>query len=196
MKKPVVKRETAKKGTAARLPVVPETEAAKKSRRVRMIPQVELDGSADWTEFQKHEFLRYLEVTANVSASARLIGKKAAAAERLRKKDQRFADAWQEVFDTAIDTLEAATLHRATRGVKRGRYYEGKRVAYEKYFSDQLAMFMLRAHRADVYGKADHDDPVDPNLKLQVRELLDKRLALLDREPAEGDADKTGGAGA
>jgi hypothetical protein len=148
-------------------------------RRVRLIPQVELDGSADWTEFQKHEFLRYLEVTANVSASARLIGKKAAAADRLRKKDSKFADAWNEAASAALDKLEAVSLHRATNGVTRGKYYEGQKIGKEKYFSDQLAMFLLKARRPEVYGKVEADPQNHPDDKLSVPELITKKIAEL-----------------
>jgi hypothetical protein len=176
VKKAVAKKVAVKKAGCVETPVEAPVPT---SRRVRLIPQVELDGSADWTEFQKHEFLRYLEVTANVSASARLIGKKAAAADRLRKKDSKFADAWNEAASAALDKLEAVSLHRATNGVTRGKYYEGQKIGKEKYFSDQLAMFLLKARRPEVYGKVESDPQNHPDDKLSVPELITKKIAEL-----------------
>lgn len=172
-----VAKKTGVKKTAV-TPAQLETPVAA-TRRVRLIPQVELDGSADWTEFQKNEFLRYLEVTANVSASARLIGKKAAAANRLRKKDSKFSDAWNDAAGAALDKLEAVSLHRATNGVTRGKYYEGQKIGKEKYFSDQLAMFLLKARRPEIYGRVDADSQSHADDKLSVPELITRKLAEL-----------------
>lgn len=83
----------------------------------------------DWTP----AFLHALAETGIVRSAAAAAGIAANTAYTRRKADPKFAAAWDEVIETAMQELERAVYKRATEG------------------SDLLAMFLLKAHRPDKY---------------------------------------------
>ena len=79
---------------------------------------------------------RFLEVfrsTANVRLSADSAGIDRDTAYKRRGRDVRFAEAWAQAEQDAIDVLEAEARRRALS------------------VSDTLLMFLLKAHRPDRY---------------------------------------------
>lgn len=79
-------------------------------------------------------FLQKLSNTGNVRLSCEAAGIPRSTAYRWRDKWATFAAAWGEALDDACDRLEAEAWRRAIE--------EG---------SDRLLMFLLQAHRRDVY---------------------------------------------
>lgn len=87
---------------------------------------------ADWRD----RFCAALANTANVRAACQAAGKNRAAVYRVRKEDPEFAARWKDALDDACDVLEAVARQRATAPAKA---------------SDLLLIFLLKAHRPDVY---------------------------------------------
>jgi hypothetical protein len=107
-----------------------------------------------WTKARRRRFLKELAATANVSASASAAGMSPSSAYRLRRLDAAFAEAWQDALDIGLDALEDAVMKRAIDGVEKTHFHAGKPVGTSKSYSDALAMFLLKAHRPQVYGEA------------------------------------------
>ena len=107
------------------------------------------------------------------------------------------------VFTTvreALDLLEAELWRRALKGVARPVFYGGKRCGVIRSYSDQLGMFLLKAHRPERYGqlaKSREEDEEDPDSRRYLLDLLETirtRIALAEEEAArrlgcDGDED-------
>ncbi len=87
-------------------------------------------------------FLEALEATANVSEAARVAGISHRTPYRNRRKDKLFAEAWEQALERGIATLEIEVRRRALHGVS---------ASEDVKYSDSLAMFLLKAHRPEVY---------------------------------------------
>ena len=106
----------------------------------------------DW----KPEFLKQFRETANVRLACERAGISRTIAYETRDKDADFAAAWDAAEQDAVDVLES-------RAWKRSRE------------SDQLLMFLLRAHRPQKYQERTRNE----NVTLDLSELNDKQLELL-----------------
>jgi hypothetical protein len=84
----------------------------------------------DW----KPTFLEAFRNSANVRASCQAAGISRQHAYRTRDRNARFAAAWKEAEDEAVDTLVATAWKRARES------------------SDTLLIFLLKCHRREVYG--------------------------------------------
>ncbi len=102
---------------------------------------------------RRTKFLKKLAQTANVSLSARHAGLSKSALYKHRQKHPLFATAWDDALGEALDALEQAVIERAGPGVERPVYFGGKLIGTVRNYSDALAMFMLRAHRPEVYAR-------------------------------------------
>lgn len=89
-------------------------------------------------------FLDKLRESGNVRLSCEAADVNRRTVYRWREKWSTFADEWQEALDDALDLLEAEAWRRARKT------------------SDRLLMFLLQAHRRDVYGERVQ---VDQNVK-------------------------------
>jgi hypothetical protein len=78
-------------------------------------------------------FLAALRNSGNVRAACRAADVSRQTVYEHRATDPEFAAAWQETLEEALDVLEAAAWSRAATS------------------SDTLLMFLLRAHRPEVY---------------------------------------------
>jgi len=81
------------------------------------------------------DFLEKLRNTGNVRLSCEAAGIPRRTAYYWRNKWATFEDAWNEALDDACDRLQAEAWRRAIE--------EG---------SDRLLMFLLKAHRSEVYN--------------------------------------------
>ena len=79
-------------------------------------------------------FLDKLRESGNVRLSCEAADVPRTTVYRWRDKWQTFADEWQNALDDALDLLEKEAWRRARKS------------------SDRLLMFLLQAHRRDVYG--------------------------------------------
>ena len=133
------------------------------------------------------KFLSTLRRTGKVSFSARAAGyADSSYMHKLKAADANFAKAWDEALNAAHDMLEDEAMRRAVEGVDKPVMYKGEVVAYEKEYSDQLLMFLLRGNRPDkfrdnvqVIGTINHNVGI-AILPLQAPRLEDWERAALE----------------
>ncbi|RMF70364.1 MAG: terminase [Alphaproteobacteria bacterium] len=155
-----------------------------------------------WTEPQRKRFLDVLRKSANVSAAARAVGMSRSSAYQLRRQDPEFRAAWDEALEEALDLLEAELWRRALKGVVRPVFYGGRRCGMIRSYSDQLGMFLLKAHRPERYGaltrgRRELDEEGEEGGTDPRERLLDLLASIHTRltgeeegeEPVEGDED-------
>jgi hypothetical protein len=136
-----------------------------------------------WTAERRTKFLDRLAQTANVAVAARSVKKSISGAYQLRRRDPEFARAWEAALAEALDELETVVLERVVNGVEKAIFYGGKQCGTVRQYSDALAMFMLKAHRPELYGRvtALAEDP-DGKAAADSQAELGRRLkALGDR---------------
>jgi hypothetical protein len=96
-------------------------------------------------------FAARLEETGSISEASDTVGISRNAAYDLRCRDPEFDAACRQALERATDRLERKVRHRAENGSKRGVWYKGDKVGEEREYHDTLSVFMLKAHRPDVY---------------------------------------------
>ena len=99
-------------------------------------------------------FIELLAETGNVSLACRETGIPRRSAYVRRKRDTKFASAWDEAITTAVDLLEAEAKRRAMEGVLEPVFQQGRLVGMIRRFSDRLMILLLKAHKPDRYGGA------------------------------------------
>jgi len=100
---------------------------------------------------RKTVFLEALVDTVNVTLACRRAGIARRTAYDWREADAGFARKWDDAIDEGVDLLEAELHKRAFEGVERPVYYKGEQVGTWRFYSDALAMFLLKAHRPERY---------------------------------------------
>tara|TARA_A100001037_G_scaffold255092_1_gene240513 strand:- start:6435 stop:6836 length:402 start_codon:yes stop_codon:yes gene_type:complete len=100
---------------------------------------------------KKKIFLETLVETVNVTLACRQAGIPRRTAYDWRETDPAFAARWDAALNEGIDLLEAELHKRAFKGVERPVYYKGECVGAWTYYSDALAMFLMRAHCPERY---------------------------------------------
>lgn len=96
-------------------------------------------------------FLAALRQHGNVTAACDHAGINRTTAYRLRESDEMFKSEWDDALLEAADRIEFEALRRAKRGVLKPVYYQGKRVGYEREYSDTLMGMALKAHKPEKY---------------------------------------------
>ena len=119
------------------------------------------------TEFDQERqsiFITHLEETANVSASAKLVG--VARRTVYKFKDARndagdllhkeFAGAWDEAVEVGTDSLVGEARRRAKEGVEKPvGWYQGVAGGTVREYSDNLLMFLIKARRPEYRERTD-----------------------------------------
>ena len=96
------------------------------------------------------EFIERLKATGNVTLAATGAGVSRQQAYRTRNRSKAFRLLWDDALEQAVDLLDGEARRRAT-GIKRDVWYAGEKVGTENVYSDSLLMFLLRAHRTNLY---------------------------------------------
>ena len=86
-----------------------------------------------FTPEKRAKFLKKLAEMPNVARAARLCGVTRQTAYAHRDKDESFSKAWDDAIEEGIEKLEEVAMRRA------------------KKQSDTLLIFLLKAHRPDLY---------------------------------------------
>ena len=68
-----------------------------------------------------------------------------------KKSDGKFAEAFGDAQESAVDGLEQEAMRRAKDGVSQPVYHQGKEVGTIQKYSDILLIFMLRALKPEKY---------------------------------------------
>lgn len=103
-----------------------------------------------------------------------------------KKLDADFAKIWDEIDVELDDELEDSARHRATFGLERGVFHNGRRVATERHFETSLTIFLLKARKKDVYQfGVDAMGPADAEKAKAVRAMLSGMRNSLEGPPDE-----------
>jgi hypothetical protein len=126
-----------------------------------------------WTAAKREAFLGALVETANVVGAARSVGVPERSPYHLRRKDNDFADAWDEALDEAYSKLEMMLLRRATYG-------DACDGADTPAISTNFALALLRHH----HTRAKRGSPYVPMAQrgAGLRDRLVAKLAELNRD--------------
>ncbi|MGD8326726.1 MAG: hypothetical protein PVF65_07415 [Sphingomonadales bacterium] len=142
-----------------------------------------------WTKKRRALFLHHLSETGNVSESARQADMPRHSAYRLRRTDEGFAQDWDDALAQALDQLESVLIQRAIEGVEKPQYFGGKEVGTVKSYSDNLAMFLLKSKRAEVYGDKKAVNTEDRNKTEDPLAALEAKLAAMEHLARQGETD-------
>jgi hypothetical protein len=96
-------------------------------------------------------FLEALAETGMVGEAAARAGVPRASLYRRKAADPDFAAAWASALEAGLDGLRDEAVRRARDGVEQTVWYRGEPVGTVRRYSDQLLMFLLRAHQPAVY---------------------------------------------
>jgi hypothetical protein len=96
-------------------------------------------------------FLDALAETGMVVEAARRAGVPRASLYRRKAADSRFAARWAAALEAGLDQLRDEAVRRAYHGVEEAVWHRGEAVGTLRRYSDQLLMFLLRAHQPEIY---------------------------------------------
>lgn len=98
-------------------------------------------------------FLEEYAKTGVISQAARAAGVAPSTVSRARDQSDTFDWAFNQAQMLAVGKLEAEAIRRAKDGYEVPVFQGGEEVGVQKYYSDGLLKFLLRAKRPDEYGK-------------------------------------------
>lgn len=141
----------------------------------------------------KPAFIAALRETGNVRRAAIAAGVGRTTVYRERKKAKRFREAWDEAMQEATDLLEEEARRRAVEGLVRYKFHQGAPVLhpvtneayYELEYSDTLLIFLLKAHRPEMFRER-YEHTIQGGDKPVEHRFVDFEKAL---ERAYGDDD-------
>ena len=114
-----------------------------------------------WSKKKRDSFLKILKQTGNISAAARGAGLTRAKIYQKREADPNFKRDWEAALEEALDDLEGELRSRALEGTDKPVYYAGKEIGRVKTYNDNLAMFLLKSRRGQVFGEENKETPKD-----------------------------------
>ena len=135
---------------------------------------------------------------ANVAEASRVAGISRRTAYAWRNKDspegEAFRERWDEALETAIELLELELRKRALKGRKEPVFFKGEKVSTIRKYSDVLGMFLLKAHRPDVYRdnyrRLEHTGPGGGPVML-ISEMNDAQLlAILGEDDSSDESEE------
>ena len=103
---------------------------------------------------RREKFLTEFRHSGVVSRAAKVAGVSRERVYQWRDQHEDFAQAWDEAFQEAVDSLEAEAWRRGRDGVEKPVTFKGKITDHYTEYSDTLLMFCLRAHRSHFREKA------------------------------------------
>ena len=115
-------------------------------------PQLRKRQRGSWTADKEDQFLLELGMTCNVSASARAVRMSVRSAYHRRAKHPSFRAAWTTAITEGYERLELCLLERAIGGKRKPVWYRGKRIGSVRDYPDNVALGLLKHHRAMAKG--------------------------------------------
>lgn len=138
-----------------------------------------------WSREKKKSFLETLRRTGNVSSAARKAGVEISKAYSKRAQDQSFRKDWDGAIEGALDDLEEEVRRRALEGTKKPVYYAGKECGSVVSFNDNLAIFLLKAKRPQIFSEGVLEDQNFHLLSADPKEKLLKKLLEMNSKKSE-----------
>jgi hypothetical protein len=99
----------------------------------------------------KQRFLDEFRQRGNITAAVRAVGIARVTPYRWCEADKKFAEAFADSAEEAIELMEWEARRRAMGEVQTPVYHNGEVVGHIPRYSDSLLMFLLRAHRPEKY---------------------------------------------
>ena len=119
----------------------PRKKKAKKAAALELAPRP----TADWAKSAKLlGFIMRLGQHGNVTRAIAGARVDRTYVYDKRNTDVEFAAAWDEAKKMGLDVLKDEAWRRAHEGVKRDKFYLGKKIATEIEYSDTLLMFLIK----------------------------------------------------
>jgi hypothetical protein len=106
-------------------------------------------------------FLRHLSAYGNVTEAAKKAKVTRQAVYQRRETDQAFAEVMDDAIKLGCIALEDEARRRAYKGCDEGVFYKGRKVAKLIKYSDTLLIFLLKAHKPEVYRETMRHEHVD-----------------------------------
>jgi hypothetical protein len=156
-----------------------QLDRAKTNRKRKAKPEAKPKESADiggvtkWTPEREVALLAAVGETANATKACKAVGISRQMLYTRLKEDLAFAKAYGLALDMGISGLEDVANTRAVDGIREPVIVQGRVVGTIAKYSDQLLMFLLRAHRPEKYRDNFHHTGVvrindDPPETLEV----------------------------
>ena len=117
-------------------------------------------------------FLDTLRRTGNVRLAANNADVVRQVAYRARDSSDKFRADWDEALEEARELLEAEARRRAAIGVDEPVFYKGQVVGQIRKYSDNLLMFLLKAHWPEKFREnyaVEHRGPGGGPVKLEAK---------------------------
>jgi hypothetical protein len=136
-------------------------------------------------------FLAAYAHTGNVTRAAKAAKISTTAHYKRLKADPTYRLAFEQADIVATGLLEDESTRRAVQGVRKGIYWQGRRVGYQLEYSDGLMMFLLRGRRPDKYrtDKVEHTGKNGGAVEHKFVGTFEELLALYRKTLAEADSD-------
>lgn len=146
------------------------------------------------------QFLESLTKTYSVALAAKAAGVRRQHVYDARDRHQDFREAWDEVTQTTIDSLQLSAFRRAVEGTIEPLIYKGKPVMhtapdgkevilYVRRYETALTIFMLKALRPEVF----HLERMQVDEGAAFEQAKRIRAAVDEIESAVPEAPETGG---
>lgn len=135
---------------------------------------------ADEQEEAKSLFLTALAESAHVGNSCRAAGITRSKYYRWRKSDDEFNDHCARALNEGVSVLEDEAVRRAVSGTLRPIYQRGRKVGEVREYSDILLIFMLKAHKPELY-RDNYKKPDDDSAAMSQAEQEALRRQLNER---------------
>lgn len=103
------------------------------------------------TPVKDAKFFELIAGGATISDACRVVGYTRSSVYLYKADDPKFAEAWDEANETAIERMEREADRRAIEGYDKPVFYEGVECGVQRQFSDTLLIFRLKAKRPEVY---------------------------------------------
>jgi hypothetical protein len=135
------------------------------------------------------DFLKELEKTGNLRASAAHIGVVPSAVYAAAQKDQRFRDAIELARHKASHAIETELRRRGIEGYEEKVFFQGEQVGTQKRYSDRLLELLAKGNM-EKYGKTSE---IGVNVNIGAENIKTKLASLLgveikkEEEVIEGD---------
>ena len=117
-------------------------------------------------------FLDTLRGTGNVRLAASNADVARQVAYRARDSSATFRADWDEALEEARELLEAEARRRAAIGVDEPVFYKGQVVGHIRKYSDNLLMFLLKAHWPEKFRDnyaVEHSGPGGGPVKMESK---------------------------
>lgn len=96
-------------------------------------------------------FVAALAKSPNITAACQRAKVSRSWAYAQRDEDPEFAATWDEALEMGVDEAQGELHRRAVKGVLEPVFYQGEEVGHIRRYSDTLLIFLLKAHRPEIY---------------------------------------------